>query len=538
MKKSTIHRYLLALVLVFGLAFRGNAQSATTITGVQDYGGQTEYAQYLYIGPGAVVTLSDDWIISSQYIFIDPTAQILGPGRMIIDNPASFGSSAESASWAGQPTTIDGGNAIIMAPVLVRNPSNVVLGTVPIAASGGDITTANTDHTLYIGNTIDFATTNGDGSAITGNDVVLGNNDLKIATTATITNYGVNRFVVTDGTGHLYKEPYTGSFVYPVGITDGDYTPATITNVSSNGMHVSVQNYTTSASNEVTGVSGNGMQRTWNIYADNAAGNSTIALQHNSSTNQSGFLDASHFITRWGSVTPNPTGDNPALAGTAWQSNTLGAGAVGSVAGSSVRSRAYTDFATSAASATAYYSKSSDPHWTLPIKLTTFAGKAINCTIALNWKSAEESNASFFELQRSVNGTSFTKVAVIAPKGSYSTYNYTDAAAPGGTVQYRLRMVDKDGAEEYSTIISLSNNCSGPVVITAYPNPVKDIVTVSGVKKQSLVKLINPLGQVLTNIAVVNNTVQVNMVKFPKGTYVLQIIEDNTITSNIRLVKE
>jgi hypothetical protein len=537
MKKSTIHKCLLALVLVFGLAFRGNAQSATTISGVQDLEGQTEYAQYLYIGPGAIVTLTDDWIISSQYIFIDPTAQILGPGRMIIDNPANF-NGGESAAWAGQPTTIDGGNAKIMAPVLVRNPNNVVLGTVPVAASGGDITAANSDHTLYIGNNIDFATTNGDGSAITSNDVVLGNNDLKIATTATITNYGASRFVVTNGTGHLYKEPYTGSFEYPVGITDGDYTPATIVNASSNGMHVSVQNYTSSASDEIVGASGNGMQRTWNIYADNAAGNSTISLQHNSSTNQSGFADGSHFVTRWGSTTPNPTGDNPVLAGTAWQSNTLGAGAVGSVAGSSVRSRAYTDFATSAGSPTAYYSKSSDPHWTLPIKLTAFAGKTINCTIALNWKTAEEGNAAFFELQRSVNGTTFTKVATISPKGSYSIYNYTDAAAPTGTIQYRLRMVDKDGFEEYSTIISLNNNCSGPVVITAYPNPVKDIVTVSGVKKQSLVKLINPLGQVLTNIAVVNNTVQVNMVKFPKGTYVLQIIENNTITSNIRLVKE
>jgi hypothetical protein len=80
MKKAIIPKFLLVFVMVLCISLSGNAQT-TTLFGSQDMGGQTEYAQYLYIGPGAVISIpaGQEWIISSQYIFIDPTAQILGP---------------------------------------------------------------------------------------------------------------------------------------------------------------------------------------------------------------------------------------------------------------------------------------------------------------------------------------------------------------------------------------------------------------------------------------------------------------------------
>jgi hypothetical protein len=163
----------------------------------------------------------------------------------------------------------------------------------------------------------------------------------------------------------------------------------------------------------VTLSNGNGISRTWNIYANNISGNSTIALQHNDNTNQGAFNDASHFLTRNG-VAPNNTGDNLSL--NSWQSNTLGAGttgnlsSTGAVAGSSMRSHTYTDFATTASAATASYSKSSDTLTPLPVKLIGFTGSSDMCSVTLSWETANERDIDHFDIEHSSDGISFSVI--------------------------------------------------------------------------------------------------------------------------------
>lgn len=546
MQKIITKLSFLLLLLAGSIAVA--AQSSTTRSGTFDASGVTEYSQYLYIAPGAHITIpaGQQWVISSQYVFIDPSAVIDGGGKMIIDDPAHFGNLSESVAWAGQPTTVDGGNSKILANVVNRNPGNIILGAVAIGPSFGDITTANTDHTFYIGTSFDYALTHADGTAITGNDVILGNNDFRFATTATQTGYRESRFAVTNGNGHVVKDAYTGAWTFPVGIAEGDYTPASITNSGTpNAMHVLVQNYATSVSLEL-GLSG--IDRTWNIYASNATGNSIVDLQHNRSTSQSSFgtatSDNTHFVTRYSGIANNHTGDGLATSHGPWQSNimalanaspgTLTTGT--SITNATERSRTYTDFATTATDPIAYYSKSSDPLYPLPIRLASFKGTVRNCTAILSWISVEEQNISYIELQRSTGG-SYATINRQNPKGNNSVYSYTDAAAPNGNLLYRLRIVDKDGIITFSDVVSLRMTCGNEIEITAYPNPVKEKVTVSGLGKNSLVKLVNDIGQVLTAVVPTNSILDIDMTRFPKATYILYVIQDDTIVKSIKLLK-
>jgi len=198
--------------------------------------------------------------------------------------------------------------------------------------------------------------------ATTGN-LYLDAEDMHLTADATITNYNENNnYVVTalPAGGHLVKENYTGAFTFPVGIADNDYTPASVNNTTVNGIHVSVANYAGSASAESAVLSG--IDRTWNIYADNAAGNSTVTLQHNNTTDSVGFNESWNYITRYSNLTNNSTGDLASQS--PWQVNTSLASSDGSLTTGSViatgktNSKVYTAFATSATDELAYYTKS------------------------------------------------------------------------------------------------------------------------------------------------------------------------------------
>lgn len=468
--------------LVCGICLGATTVQAQSVTayknGSFDVGGTTEYSQYLYIGPGASITIPSgkQWIIASRYVFIAPGAVIGGAGQMIIENPGKIGSLNETVAWAGQPTVIDGGGAIISAPVIHRNPNNLVLDSVPVVASNGDITTANTSHTLRIGTNFTWASTHADGTALTGNDVILGKNDLRFGSTATQTGYDVNSYAVTNGTGHVVKDSYTGSWVYPVGRAENDYTPAAINNATANGMHVLVQDYATSASAEG---GTNGINRTWNIYADNAAGNSTINLQHNLVTNQTDFDNAACFVTRHGATAPNTSGQSTQST-TAWQSNTPGAGsASGSlttgtpIAGASERSLAYTSFATSATPATAFFSKTSNS--------VTPLGLAPNLAPTISFLPSSIIGTQ--NVNVIVNVSEFNDVAtggtisVYIPKtNTYTlTYNPTATTLSGQAVQNSAWTFNSTSSSSFyilttNTVIPASGNSRLGFTTTYNPN--------------------------------------------------------------------
>ena len=92
-------------------------------------------------------------------------------------------------------------------------------------------------------------------------------------------------------------------------------------------MHVNVTNYDAVIAATFPGsiVKGrDGIDRGWNIYADNATGNSLINMEHNDSTEGYAYNDMSSFATRFTGSKPNSAGDNTSVG--YWESNTPGPG--------------------------------------------------------------------------------------------------------------------------------------------------------------------------------------------------------------------
>lgn len=100
----------------------------------------------------------------------------------------------------------------------------------------------------------------------------------------------------------------------------------------------------------------------------------------------------------------------------------------------------------------------------VPLKLIDFTGRTENNKVKLNWTSAEESNFSHFEVERSLEAKNFTQIGRVEGKGNLqsglSYYTFSDPQSAAATVYYRLKMVDYDGSFEYSKIISVANGSS------------------------------------------------------------------------------
>jgi len=114
----------------------------------------------------------------------------------------------------------------------------------------------------------------------------------------------------------------------------------------------------------------------------------------------------------------------------------------------------------------------SNTNSSLPVKLISFTAGLLNRQTKLQWVTAQEINSSYFDVQRSQDGTAFNKLLSVPAQGNSNlqhTYNATDDHPLNGINYYRLKEVDRDGQSSFSSIVyvKLDNGASYAV----YPNP-------------------------------------------------------------------
>lgn len=531
---------LLIAALLFVFSTKVHAQSATAFTSIYvGPGGAAETADSLYLGPG-LFELDGNWEIYSEYVLIDPNATFTGTGTLMFMNPGLV--TGTSAS-----TKIDANNltAAMDINIDLQNDASLVLTNLSFPADF--ISTfgwaESSNATLYAGKDLNFGT---DGAHLVLGSTAVG--DLRLDADATLSGYRPARHIVSNNSilSHVVKEAYTSAFIFPVGIAAGDYTPAQISNASANTVSVSVQDYVASASPEALtdGVinAADGMNRSWHIFAGTAGISSNVNLQHNSATNQTGFVDAAHFITQWGSTTPNTTGDfTVAYSTSAWQTNAQGPGATGNLsttgtlAGSTMRNRTYASgLATSAAANESYFSKSTDMEHPLPIELLSFEAKDQNCTVDLSWKTGSESKLKNMVLQHSVDGIQYKDIFNVDAKGmDNSTYSYKHTNAPTGNNYYRMVMYDKALEFNYSATKVLQLDCAKvlPLVVKIYPNPTTSQLFVEGMdyKEPYTINLTSIEGKVVLEKEFNTGKAQIDMEQLPQAQYVLKVIRGKNV---------
>jgi hypothetical protein len=89
------------------------------------------------------------------------------------------------------------------------------------------------------------------------------------------------------------------------------------------------------------------------------------------------------------------------------------------------------------------------------------------------WNTVGEKGESYYEVQKSTDATTFTKIAEATAKNTATaSYSATDNNVATGTTYYRIKAVSQVGTVGYSNVAKLSIT-NYELGITLYPNPMK-----------------------------------------------------------------
>ncbi len=147
--------------------------------------------------------------------------------------------------------------------------------------------------------------------------------------------------------------------------------------------------------------------------------------------------------------------------------------------------------------------------FTLPVKFVGFEVTKNGNDAVLQWATAEEQNASHYEIERSLNGSNWIKAGEIKAAGntnSTTNYTYTDKYQTGAVTYYRIKQIDVDGKFIYTAIKTLKNNTdafAADVKITAVQGNIV-LQFPARINGAVAVRFVTPAGQIIESKTISN----------------------------------
>lgn len=341
----------------------------------------------------------------------------------------------------------------------------------------------------------------GTGMLSLGGIVTIGNHDVQLGADLSVTA-NTSGYFRTNGTGIVRRSIATGaSFNFPVGNTN--YNPVQLTNIDEAADEFRVKVRDEVLQNNTTGSSVTGfgfVTRTWDISKTSASGPSGVNIYFQwANGNISGTMASPamyHFGTSW-----------QRIVGT--QSATATSFNFGGFTGS------FGSFAIKDASAV------------LPVRWLSFNGRCHNGSTELNWSTASEINSSHFTVERSNTTQVWTAVGRVAAAGNSNrtqSYHYLIPNTDANT-RYRLRQVDRDGRESFSSIITV--RCSSQTnIVKLYPNPAHAVLWIDGLSAGMNYYITNAQGKQVLQGQIEASNHHIDISRLAAGTYFLLVFTE------------
>ncbi|MBE0643571.1 MAG: C10 family peptidase [Bacteroidetes bacterium] len=295
--------------------------------------------------------------------------------------------------------------------------------------------------------------------------ISLGDHDLVISASGSITGVGTARHIITNGNGVLRQlgigsSGRTGAVLYPVGAMAGSYTPVTLANsAASNSFGVRVKAHVLSNGSFGTQVAAGVVDRTWVITAGSGQSDVSLMFAWTAAEELSGFNRAQCFVSR-----------ND--AGSSWDALQT----PGATQGSGQVSRMISGITTFSQMGLPYAIGSEGTLY--PVELINFAASLTDSSVRLDWSTVNEVNNFGFRIQRrGANITDWQDAGFVAADVSsvdLHSYAWIDPTPLPGSSEYRLAQVDLDGTVHYSTVLTVGAHAALPASLSmVYPQPLR-----------------------------------------------------------------
>lgn len=179
----------------------------------------------------------------------------------------------------------------------------------------------------------------------------------------------------------------------------------------------------------------------------------------------------------------------------------------------------------------------------LPVELLHFTAEPYGEDALLTWATANETNSSHFDVERSTDGIRFEKIGEVAGAGTTTfqqSYDFTDENPVNGENYYRLRQVDFDGKYEYTDIqvVIFEGGNVAKAVVSVFPNPTVHTLNIksnqTGIEN---IQIFNNLGQMVLEQQTTASeyTHIVDVEKLTDGAYYIKV---NGTDSTIKFIKQ
>jgi Secretion system C-terminal sorting domain len=174
----------------------------------------------------------------------------------------------------------------------------------------------------------------------------------------------------------------------------------------------------------------------------------------------------------------------------------------------------------------------------LPITLDYFTARKNNSTSSiLNWKTSQEINTAFFEIERSNDAIGFKKIGTVRAAGNSNAgieYSFIDNNPMQGMNYYHLKQIDIDGKFTFSDIKTVKFSANNAVSI--YPNPSKGIVNIDGWYNIKSMELYDISGRKLQHWNTAQATIDIT--NFASNNYILKMVLKTGEVLQQKLIKQ
>jgi hypothetical protein len=180
----------------------------------------------------------------------------------------------------------------------------------------------------------------------------------------------------------------------------------------------------------------------------------------------------------------------------------------------------------------------------LPLNgLESFSASVGSNKITLNWINKDVSNTVNYEIEKSNDGVSFTKIGAVAAQQT-DNYSFVDNDHKTGTFYYRLKINETNGSFYLSSIQKIKINGKGLSINNIYPTPAKDNITFeinSSSGGLTVIEIVDFNGKIVLQnsfkATTGNNVKLLNTSKLQAGMYLIRVKNDTDMITE-KIIKQ